>query len=182
MHRNNILQKLNDYELKHPDELETIERFREFISGETDCFKRSLEVGHITGSAWLVNGEKSHVLLTHHRKLNRWLQLGGHADGDSDVLNVATKEGQEESGINDIVVLDEEIFDIDVHLIPARGDVAEHYHYDIRFTFTVGTSGNDNYIVSEESHDLAWIKISEMSAFTNEESMLRMARKWQITK
>lgn len=115
-------------------------------------------------------------MLTHHKKLNKWLQLGGHADGDPDVLRVALKEGSEESGITGLEACSLSLFDIDIHLIPARQAEASHYHYDCRFA--IRATGNDSFMVSDESHDLRWIKVTELATLTDEESMLRMAGKW----
>ena len=72
----------------------TLDRFIKFIEQNPNCFERSNK-GHITGSAWIVNHDNSKVLLTHHRKLNLWLQLGGHADGEPDTKAVSLKEAQE---------------------------------------------------------------------------------------
>lgn len=176
MTRESILRMLARYGETYPEESATVERFSQFVSDNEDCFQRSLAEGHVTGSAWVVDATGQKVLLTHHRKLNRWLQMGGHADGDPDILAVALREVEEESGLEEVAPLGTEIFDIDIHLIPARGSEPDHYHYDIRFA--VMNMGSEDYTVSEESHDLSWIAISEVPEFTKEESMLRMARKW----
>ena len=89
-------------------------------------------MGHITGSAWVVDIAGNRVLLADHAKLGRWLQPGGHSDGDPDTLAVALREAREESGL-DVRALDDAIFDIDVHRIPARGDEPAHLHFDVRF-------------------------------------------------
>ncbi len=104
-----------------------------FIDSHPDCFERSCQVGHITGSAWIVNRAGDRVLLTHHRKLGRWLQPGGHSDGDPDTLEVALREAREESGL-DVRALDEAIFDLDVHLIPARGHEPAHLKHPLIFS------------------------------------------------
>lgn len=173
MHREPLLKLLAEYGTRRADQNETVERYTQFVRDHADCFERSLAVGHVTGSAWLVNEAGTHVLLTHHRKLGRWLQLGGHADGESDVLGVAMREACEESGLSSIEVMDEGIFDLDIHLIPARGDEAAHYHYDARFALRA--VGDEGFVVSEESHDLAWVAIDDLGSKTDEESMLRMA-------
>ena len=98
MHRNNILAKLDGYLKTFPAERETVEQMVSFIESHTDCFEGSVSRGHITGSAWLMDENYERALLTHHRKLDRWLQPGGHADGQSDVLAVAMREAEEESG------------------------------------------------------------------------------------
>lgn len=172
-----VLCMLARYEEKYPEEAATVKRFIKFVSGNEDCFQRTLKEGHVTGSAWVVDETGKRVLLTHHRKLDRWLQMGGHADGESDILAVALREVEEESGLEEVEPLNGEIFDIDIHLIPERGSEAEHFHYDIRFSLM--NIGSEKFIVSEESHDLSWIEISNISKFTKEESMLRMVRKWK---
>jgi len=148
-----------------------------FVQDHSHCFHRSLLKGHITGSCWLVDSTGDRVLLTHHKKLNRWLQLGGHADGDTDVLRVAMKEGAEESGITNLEPCARSLFDIDIHAIPAREAEPEHYHYDCRFA--IRSTNEDTFVVSDESHDLRWITITELASVTAEESMLRMAGKWE---
>ncbi|MFT5368200.1 MAG: 8-oxo-dGTP pyrophosphatase MutT (NUDIX family) [Candidatus Latescibacterota bacterium] len=178
MHRDSLLQQLESYLDLFPDESAMLERYISFVKANSDCFERSLQIGHVTGSAWVVNRERTHTLLTHHKKLNKWLQLGGHADGDVDVLRVAKREVAEESGITDVVQVGDGIFDVDIHLIPERKNEPEHYHYDVRYALQV--TGDEDYVVSDESHDLAWLEIDRLSERTQEESMLRLARKWQL--
>lgn len=176
MHRTDLLQKLMSYKSRWPMESATVNRFIRFVEVYDTCFERSLEIGHVTGSAWVVDKSGQRVLLTHHRKLNRWLQLGGHADGESNVQAVALREIWEESGLCSARPLGDDIFDIDIHLIPARGNEPAHFHYDVRFAFQV--HGDEPFIVSDESHDLDWVSISGLRDYSEEESMLRMARKW----
>ena len=177
MHRKLLLDQLSDYQAAHTGEAETVERFIRFVASQPECFERSLAIGHITGSAWIVTPDGSEVLLTHHRKLDRWLQLGGHADGDPDVVAVALKEAREESGLEDFELVGDGIFDLDIHPIPARKNEPEHLHYDVRYVFRA--TGQTDFTVSEESHDLRWVPIDEVQTLTTEESMLRMVRKWQ---
>lgn len=177
MHRQPLLAQLAEYGHAHPGEMETVSRFVDFVAGHADCFERSLAVGHITGSAWIVSDDGAEILLTHHRKLDRWLQLGGHADGDPDVVAVALREACEESGLEDFVLLGTGIFDLDIHPIPARKNEPEHLHYDVRYIFR--STGHTRFTVSEESHDLRWVPLEEVRILTQEESMLRMVRKWR---
>ncbi len=174
--REPLILLLDRYQPIDAADAETKERFLAFVRAEPECFERTLLKGHVTGSSWLVDSSGERVLLTHHRKLDKWLQLGGHADGDSDVLRVACREAEEESGLPAVVPVGTEIFDIDIHLIPARNEVPEHYHYDLRFVLR--SEGDDNFVVSDESHDLAWIPIPEIERYTTERSVLRMKEKW----
>jgi 8-oxo-dGTP pyrophosphatase MutT (NUDIX family) len=176
MHRQHLLQKLQSYNPIDDTDAATLKRFIEFINAHPDCFERSLKVGHITGSAWIVNQARNATLLTHHRKLDIWIQLGGHTDGNPDTLASAIREGQEESGIDTITPLSESIFDVDIHPIPARGDEPEHFHYDVRYAFIIDF--DQPFTVSEESIDLAWVPINDLEQYSQEQSMLRMKRKW----
>ena len=176
MHRQFLLEKLAQHTPLDAEEQEMLQRIVSFVNEYEDCFKRELAVGHITGSAWILNKERSHVLLTHHKKLNRWLQLGGHSDGESNTLKVALKEGEEESGLH-VRPISEAVFDVDVHLIPARKQEPDHYHYDVRFLLEADST--QPFTVSEESHDLAWVALEELPLKVDERSLLRM---WGKTK
>lgn len=168
------LRLFEAYATRHPDE--DIGVFRELASSDSDAAARTRTLGHLTGSAWLVSGDGQRVLLTHHRKLDRWLQLGGHADGDTDLSRVALREAEEESGLRDLVV-EAEVFDLDRHRIPARGGEPEHWHYDVRFV--VHAQGSEEFAISDESHALAWRNIQELSEdAAADASMRRMAAKW----
>lgn len=175
-HQARLLALLEDYRLRWPSEQGTVEKFTTFVASQPRCFDRTLEFGHITGSAWLLDNTAQRVLLTHHRKLNRWLQLGGHADEAPDARLTALREAEEESGLDQIQLLDEAIFDIDVHPIPARGSMPEHFHFDIRFALQA--YGLQDYVASEESLDLAWVPIESLIGQDTDESMRRMAHKW----
>lgn len=150
--------------------------FESFVREQVDCAQRELQIGHLTGSAWLVSADGARILLTHHRKLDRWLQLGGHADGASDMASVALREAEEESGLTDLSV-EPEIFDLDRHWIPEYDEMPGHWHYDMRFV--VQANGGEEFAVSEESHALAWREISEIAADVDADASLqRMAKRW----
>jgi 8-oxo-dGTP pyrophosphatase MutT (NUDIX family) len=164
------------YAERHPAESAVAVLFSDFASKHADAAERGLRVGHLTGSAWLVSVDGKRVLLTHHRKLNRWLQLGGHADGDTNLARVALRETEEESGLCGLVVEDD-IFDLDRHEIPARGDEPAHWHYDVRYV--VRATASEDFVVGNESHALAWRDISTLAADESADASLRrMARKW----
>lgn len=169
--------ELAAYRAAWPHESPVVDHFRALL-GERDFdpFSRARLDGHFTGSAWLVDRSGARVLLTHHRKLDRWLQLGGHADGDRELARVALREAQEESGLPGLT-LEPGILDVDRHRIPARRDVPEHWHYDVRYVVRAGSS--EAFVVSEESLDLAWRDIQSLvDDPAADESVQRMARKW----
>jgi 8-oxo-dGTP pyrophosphatase MutT (NUDIX family) len=155
---------------------ETLRLFRDFASAHPDCCERTCEPGHFTGSAWVVSADGERALLLHHRKLDRWLQPGGHADGDGDLASVALREAEEETGLSGLCI-EGGVFDLDRHAIPARGSEPEHFHYDVRFVVRAGE--DEAFTVSEESHALRWMPVAEIAADSRaDESVRRMARKW----
>jgi 8-oxo-dGTP pyrophosphatase MutT (NUDIX family) len=175
-HQRTWLAWIDAYARAFPSERASIALFRELMGSHADAAERTRLDGHLTGSAWLVSRDGERVLLTHHRKLNAWLQLGGHADGDVDLARVALREAEEESGLRDLIV-EPEIFDIDRHRIPARADEPEHWHYDVRYV--VHATGSEAFVVGHESHDLAWRDISKLvDEASIDASVRRMAEKW----
>ena len=167
---------LREYAPRYPEEAESVVQFIDFLSSDAAVFMRSHLQGHFTGSAWLVSADGNNVLLMHHRKLDRWLQPGGHADGDVDLTRVALREAQEETGVADLRV-EEGIFDIDRHRIPARVNEPEHWHYDVRYVVRAGE--DDRFVINEESNALAWRSVAEVAHDASfDGSLRRMARKW----
>jgi 8-oxo-dGTP pyrophosphatase MutT (NUDIX family) len=185
MHRRPLLEMLDCYERLHPDESVVVQRIRALVERHADCFLRSCRPGHITGAAWILAPDRRRVLLTHHRKLDRWLQLGGHADGQFDVAEVALREAQEESGMTrfQFALVQGALLplDIDVHLIPELRDPSgcliddAHEHHDIRFLLL--TNADQEIRVSHESHDVRWFTPDEVTNAANERSVLRMLQK-----
>lgn len=155
---------------------EVADGFLRFLASSAHVFERTHAPGHFTASAWLVSADGERVLLTHHRKLGRWLQLGGHADGERELAQVALREAEEESGLRDLRV-EGSIFDLDRHLIPARGEEPAHWHYDVRFV--VRATASEIPVVSGESLALAWRSIDELARDPHTDvSLRRMANKW----
>ena len=167
---------LSEYAARWPGEAATVARFVALLDDAEDPFRRERLAGHFTASAWLVDRSGTRVLLTHHRKLDRWLQLGGHADGERDFARVALTEAEEESGLRDLEV-EQAIFDLDAHEIPEHKGVPAHVHYDVRFVVRAG--GSEAFVVSDESHALAWREIAELPGDASmDASVRRMAAKW----
>jgi ADP-ribose pyrophosphatase YjhB (NUDIX family) len=175
--RNALLEKLRAHAARGLDAQEAAmaAEIIRFVAENPRCAERSLAVGHLTGSAWIVDAARERTLLTHHRKLEIWVQLGGHADGDLDIAGVAMKEAQEESGLTRLRLVSAEIFDVDRHWIPERKGEAGHWHYDVRFMIEADEA--EPLVITSESKDLRWVEIARMTDFSTEESMLRMARK-----
>lgn len=171
----NLKQLLKTYIQKYPYEVNAIKMLN-FFDNHDDCFEKDNLPGHFTGSAWVISPDKNKILMTHHKKLNMWLQLGGHADGQKDLKSVAIKEAKEESGFNNFSILSEEIFDLDIHKIEPMSENPEHLHYDVRFLLEADPK-KQNIIISEESHDVKWIHLDDVLNYNSEESISRMVEK-----
>lgn len=164
------------YGRRHPDEAATAAAFSALLRDPTDPFVRARLAGHFTASAWLVDRSGTRLLMTHHRKLGLWLQLGGHADGDRALARVALREAEEESGLTGLSV-EPGVFDLDRHWIPEHKGVPGHWHHDVRYV--VRTGAGEDFVVSDESHALAWRPIADIAADSiYDASLRRMARKW----
>ena len=171
----NLATLLEDYIIEYPHENAAINMLDFFNKGGNSFSKENKE-GHFTGSAWILSPDRSMVLMTHHRKLNMWLQLGGHADGMEDLINVAIREAKEESGFNEFVLLSDRIFDLDIHQFPATKDEPGHYHYDVRFLLEANPH-NNTIIISDESIDVQWIPLEKVISLNPESSIQRMVKK-----
>jgi 8-oxo-dGTP pyrophosphatase MutT (NUDIX family) len=175
LNRESLIQELVVYDSGFAEEKLFTKRFMKLLQ-HPDAFERHHLPGHITGSSWIIDHSRQLVLLIHHGTLNRWLQPGGHADGEENVVNVALREAEEETGVKHFQLLQKKIFDLDIHPIPARGNFPDHLHYDIRFLFQADKT--EKLIVSDESHDVAWIAIDRLGDLTNNNhSIMRMAKK-----
>ena len=160
-------------------------RFRremlEFLEAHPeDAHRRSCVPGHLTASSVVVDRSRGRALLTHHKKLERWLQLGGHCDGDSNLPAVALREAREESGLDELVI-DPRIVDLDIHVIPARPGSGpgrpgepEHLHLDARFLIHAPAGARET--ASAESHRLAWISPAELESIEADDSLRRLFR------
>ena len=172
---------LAEYRQRWPDEAPVVALF-EALLGEAPAiepalpFRRERLSGHFTASAWVVAADGARTLLTHHRKLGLWLQPGGHADGDTELPRAALKEAEEETGLHGLRI-EEGIFDLDRHWIPEHKGVPAHWHYDVRYIVRAGA--DEDFVVSEESHALAWRDIAELAGDeAADASVRRMAQKW----
>lgn len=178
MNRSHLLTELRHFKPFDESESDSVAQTIALIENEPDAFQRHLKTGHVTGSALLVGFGGEKVLLMHHKGLDRWLQFGGHADGDENILRVAMRETAEESGIQNLTLLSDGIFDVDVHPIPERvsKNEAAHFHYDVRYLlyteekeFTLGDGG---------VMGLQWFDYEAAIANTTSVSARRMLDKW----
>ena len=144
----------------------------EFIDAHPDALDRRCLEGHLTGSAAVVDPSTRRVLLLFHAKVQRWLQPGGHADGDGNLARVAVREAEEETGIEDLRVFTPAI-DLDVHVFHNARDVEpDHLHLDVRHLVVAppGAVPRGN----EESEDLRWFRVDELAALGVDDGTVRM--------
>ncbi len=181
MSRQLLLEDLERYQQAWGENPE-LERYRRFVLETPDCCQRTHLAGHCTGSALICDPDGPHILLLFHPKLQRWLQPGGHADGDFDLLRVAHREAFEETGLPPQALKPCSVggrgrvpLDLDIHPIPARGHEPAHQHYDLRYLLLT----QREHPLNPESPDLElrWLPAEEVETLTSEESVLRMVRK-----
>src|SRR5215213_7002643 len=168
-----ILETALLFDERDREELRTITAF---FHDNPDCLDRSNLAGHLTASAFVIDRERGRLLLIHHKALGRWLQPGGHADGDPDLRAVARREVLEETGLAALDLVTPRPLDLDIHAIPARGCVPAHFHYDVRFLFEADSDlalqGDDR-----EVHGAAWVELSDLDRLGLDASVLRPARR-----
>ena len=171
---------LLDDVLRHPpaDDLES--RHRDAIAGllttaSEPCSRHAFDPGHVTASCFIVDPASGRLLLHHHRRLDRWLQMGGHLDAGEAPADAALREGSEESGLDDLRLAGG-IVDLDVHAIPPGRGEPEHLHFDVRYV--AATAQPDAIrIARTESNDLAWFPLGDAEPRMNEAGSSRVIRK-----
>ncbi len=177
MHRQELIQLLRQHQTRFIEEAAYVTRAIRYIEQHVDCFYRDLLPMHVTGSTWVINPSCDYVLMLHHKKLDRWFQPGGHADGQADILQAALRETAEETGLEaaHIQLLGDDIFDVDIHSIPAMHGEPQHEHIDVRFLVEI-----DEHLPipgSDESHDVLWVHLYDVAHFNHNRSTHRMVQK-----
>ena len=176
--REALKQSLGNYQSRYEAESGFREKMLALLAFP-NCFERSLLHAHFTASAWVVDESFEQALLTHHAKLDKWLQLGGHADGVEDLMEVAKKELGEESGLTQVKLHSNAIFDIDIHTIPERKGVPQHDHYDVRFLFVADQE--EKIVFNHESKEVTWVPLASIPSLCNgNDSIVRMIQKTEV--
>ena len=174
--RKQLISELSKFQPYNEEERLDVEKAIAFLKTEPKAFKRECLEGHITCSAFVVDESGKFLLLTHHRKIGKWFQLGGHADGNGDTLAVAKQEVWEESGLRDFSSSGQ-IFDVHIQEVPLFKNIPPHLHYDIRYLFTTKKSAKLSRR-EVESKELRWVKIDELDTFwANPDSLKRIQAK-----
>lgn len=180
MNKQSIYTLTQNYLSKYPDDSHAL-HVLEFLDNYDNFWQRDNSYGHITSSAWVVNESMDKVLLTHHKKLDIWIQLGGHMEAeDKSIYEACERELREESGLKEFKLLSKEIFDIDVHKFPQSANgFPEHFHLDIRLLFQ-GNSEEKISFDDLECNDVKWIPIDDVEMYQNAWSVMRMVKKVKL--
>ncbi|MEK7432632.1 MAG: NUDIX hydrolase [Cyanobacteriota bacterium] len=177
MNKSNLLSLISDYIKKYPLDSNAIKTLA-FLEENEYFWQKENILGHVTASALVINQSVTKSLLTHHLKLDKWLQLGGHVEhSDNDIFDSCIREVKEESGLELISFYSKEIFDIDVHLIPNLKNASlSHFHYDIRFLIVASDKEQINFDFNE-SNIVKWFNFAEIVNLSLDESIYRMIEK-----
>jgi len=172
-----LLAALLEHEPADAEEARDREAMLALVGSEPACFARTTYApGHFTGSVFVLSAATGRVLLHHHRRLDRWLQMGGHDEGEFDPAATALREGREESGLPDLVLLSPAILDLDVHPIPAAKGEPRHAHFDVRYAAVTRADGEARADAAE-SLGLAWLPLAQAASRMGEPGALRALAK-----
>lgn len=173
----NLLKDFSPFGEKETNDYNKLLKF--FNENKFNAFNNdNYNDGHITGSAIVLDKNARKMLLIHHKKLNRWLQPGGHSDGSVDIIGTAKRELLEETGIKN-VTNENKIFDIDIHVFPViEGKNPQHFHYDVRILF-FGDSTENNSLNIKETNKIQWVELREIREYVDksEEGFKRVIEK-----
>ena len=176
-----LYEKLKKYQPMDEEEAQNVKSFLQFLDAFGDnVWTRDNMIGHITSSAWVVNPEKTKVLMAYHNIYGSFSWLGGHADGDKDLLYVALKETREESGIEDVKPVVNDFVDVDVMFVKPhikRGvHIPSHIHCNVTYLLEA-PENQDLHIAEAENSAVKWIAFDDVMNVVNEEHMKPIYRR-----
>jgi len=175
-----LLEQLDAYVCTDDAEVASVTLAKQMIVRHKDIWMQSCKEGHITGSGLIFDRASERVLLMYHRKLQLWLQMGGHGEGELDPSYIALREAIEESALLDLTFFPSSeqpmLVDVDVHSIPARRGIPEHYHLDFRYLLLT-SSPEKIRLPHAEAHDLRWYAFSEIPALPLKPATFRLVKK-----
>ena len=175
MKREELLNQIAAYIPYNEQEAADRELILHWIQDHDDAFTRQNQVAHITASAWVVNRDRRKVLLVYHNIYNSWSWLGGHADGETDLLSVAIREVKEEAGISNVLPVSEDIFSLESLTVDGHWKngkyVSSHLHFNV------------TYLLEADSEEAVSIKADENSGvawFAPEEALAKSTEPWFV--
>ena len=171
----NIKEQIKNYIPQNMQEESDKKVILTYLNTFNNCFDRENSLGHFTASCWIINKEKTKVLMAYHNIYKSFAWLGGHADGNENLLEVALLEAKEESGIKNIKIIDNNIFSLDVIEVTGHTKkgkyITPHVHLNITYFFE-GDENDILYIKDDENSDVKWINITDIDKLVTEEHML----------
>lgn len=172
----NLKEQIENYKPYNKQEEKDKQTMLKYINTFDDVLTRSNEFAHFTASSWVVNKERTKVLMIYHNIYKSWAWTGGHADGESDLLSVAIHELKEETGVNEVKVLDNEIFSLEIVTVNGhikRGEyVSSHIHLNLTYLLEVDES-ETLHIKEDENSGVRWINVEDIEKFSNEEWIIQ---------
>ena len=167
----NLIEQIERYQPYNEQEEKDKQPILKYINTFDDVLTRKNEFGHFTASSWVLNKERTKVLMIYHNIYKSWAWTGGHADGDTDLLNTAIRELKEETGVKNVKVLDDDIFSLEIVCVNGhmkRGEyVSSHVHLNL--TFLLEVDENETLKMKEdENSGVKWINIEDVEKVSNE--------------
>ena len=177
----NWINEIKEYIPYNEQEAADKETILYSIENFNNLLTRENPLAHITSSGYIVNKDRTKVLMIYHNIYNSWSWTGGHADGDGDLLHVAIKEAKEETGIKNVKALDNKIFSLDVLTVQAHikkgKNISSHLHLSV--AYLLEADENDELTIKEdENSGVKWIPIDEVSIYSTEENMIKLYEKF----
>lgn len=175
MSREDVIRKIGEYEPANEQETEDKALMLSWLEHNDDAFSRENAIAHVTVSGWVVNKDRSKVLMVYHNIYDSWSWLGGHADGETDLLSVAVKEVKEESGLAEVHPVSEDIMSLEVLTVDGHEKkgryVSSHLHMNVTFLLEADSESVLS-IKADENSDVAW--------FTPEEALEKSTEPWFV--
>lgn len=175
MSREDVIRKIGEYEPANEQETEDKALMLSWLEHNDDAFSRENAIAHVTVSGWVVNKDRSKVLMVYHNIYDSWSWLGGHADGETDLLSVAVKEVKEESGLAEVHPVSEDIMSLEVLTVDGHEKkgryVSSHLHMNVTFLLEADSESALS-IKADENSDVAW--------FTPEEALGKSTEPWFV--
>ena len=175
MNRFELISQIKKYKAFNEQEEKDKYLLLEWIMDNEDAFSRENKIAHITATGWVVNKDRSKVLMVYHNIYNSWSWLGGHADGETDLLSVAIREVKEEAGISNVLPVSEDIFSLESLTVDGHWKngkyVSSHLHFNV------------TYLLEADSEEAVSIKADENSGvtwFAPEEALAKSAEPWFV--
>ncbi|MGI6484657.1 MAG: NUDIX hydrolase [Candidatus Dojkabacteria bacterium] len=176
----NLLKRIKNYPPYNPQEEQDKKVFLNYLISFNNCLVRENEFGHVSSSAFVLNKERTKVIMVYHNIYDSWGWVGGHADGDADLLNIAIKEAREETGLKNVKPIDEDIFILDILSVSGHKKrekyVSSHVHLNITFLLEADER-EALHIKEDENSGVKWVPINKIVEYSRENQMKKVYTK-----